>query len=234
MQIEIVIKRKEPGEKSYFQAFSYEGDGKLTVADFLAELNERADRRDRSGQKVRPITWEASCHEEKCGACAMVINGRPRLACGVFLKDAGKKGRVTIEPLSKFPVVRDLKVDRSSMFQMLKDMRLWLMERKEGNQEDDRRLGYEVSQCLQCGLCLEICPNFLSGHGFGGAPSLAAAYKVLSQERGGAHWKDVKEAYQRHFFAGCGKSLACASICPAHIPLAKIQARTNGMKNNEV
>ncbi len=230
MQIEIVIKRKEPGQASYFQAFSYEGDGKLTVADFLAELNERSDRRDRSGAPASRITWEASCHEEKCGACAMVVNGKPGLACGIFLKDAGKKGRITIEPLSKFPVVRDLKVDRSSMFRMLKDMRLWLLGRKEGNKEDDRRLGYEVSQCLQCGLCLEVCPNFLAGGDFGGAASLTAAYKVLSQERAGEHFDEVRKNYRRHFFGHCGKSLACVEICPAHIPLARVQARANKIK----
>ncbi len=231
MKIEIVIKRKEPESASYFQAFLYEGDGKLTVADYLAELNSREPRLDRSGRPASRITWEASCHEEKCGACAMVVNGRPCLACGLFLKDAGKKGRITIEPLSKFPVVRDLKVDRASMFRMLKNMRAWLLARKDGAAEDDRRLGYTVSQCLQCGCCLEVCPNFLSGREFGGAAALTAAYKVLSQERKGAHWEEVRKEYLAHFYKHCGKSFACVDVCPMHIPLDMVQARINKMKN---
>ena len=61
----------------------------------------------------------------KCGACAMRINGLPRLACSVFLRDC-KGSVVTLEPLSKFPLVKDLVVDRSVIFEALKRTKLWL------------------------------------------------------------------------------------------------------------
>ena len=56
----------------------------------------------------------------KCGACAMLINERPRLACSTFLHTL-KGSTITLEPLSKFPLVRDLIVDRSNLFENLKN-----------------------------------------------------------------------------------------------------------------
>ena len=96
-----------------------------TVADLLRSLNEQEEIKDASGEIADPVGWECSCLEKKCGACAMLINGRPALACGVFLKIAAsepskrgfrKRGEVVLEPLSRFPVVRDLMVDRRDVY----------------------------------------------------------------------------------------------------------------------
>ena len=85
MTIEISVKRqKNRDEKSYIQKFIYTGDGNLTVADWLTEINQTEAKTDR-------IAWECGCLEKKCGACAMLVNGYPTLACSVFLKKAVKK-----------------------------------------------------------------------------------------------------------------------------------------------
>ena len=93
----------------------------------------------------------------------MRINGIPRLACSVFLKDVVRHGKILLEPLSKFPLVKDLIVDRSSMFETLKRMRIWMQEKEDSSYAQDCNLQYQAGQCLQCGCCLEICPNFLAG-----------------------------------------------------------------------
>ena len=36
------------------------------------------------GQKTTPVTWDMNCLEEVCGACSMVINGRPRQSCSAL------------------------------------------------------------------------------------------------------------------------------------------------------
>lgn len=64
-----------------------------------------------------------------CGACAMVINGVPRLACSAFLRDI-KGDELTLEPLSKFPVIDDLIVDRSIIESNLHRARAYLGEYK--------------------------------------------------------------------------------------------------------
>ena len=97
----------------------------ISVATVLKELNSRTPLKDNSGTIVTPISWECSCMVRKCGACAMLINERPRLACSTFLHML-KGSTIILEPLSKFPLVRDLIVDRSNLFENLKKLNLWL------------------------------------------------------------------------------------------------------------
>ena len=90
MTIEISVKRqKNRDEKSYIQKFIYTGDGNLTVADWLTEINQTEAKTDR-------IAWECGCLEKKCGACAMLVNGYPTLACSVFLKKAVKHEKILL------------------------------------------------------------------------------------------------------------------------------------------
>lgn len=228
MQILIQIKRQENETAApYLDEFLYEGDGKLTIADFLSELNEQSPLRNKKGDTVRKIKYESSCHEKKCGACAMVINGRPALACSVFLCNIVKSGKITIEPLSKFPVVCDLVVDRKSMFQKLETMRLWLTEKEEDDSHWDRSLQYSSGQCMMCGLCLEICPNYRPHTPFAGAASMVHAFKMLEQNEKGEHLDEIKKTYAEHFLHHCSQSLSCQTICPAGLPLGELQSRAN-------
>ena len=88
-------------------------------------LNSRTPLKDNSGTIVTPISCECSCMVRKCGSCAMLMNERPRLACSTFLHTL-KGSTITLEPLSKFPLVRDLIVDRSILFENLKKLNRWL------------------------------------------------------------------------------------------------------------
>ena len=118
MKIEISVRRqKSRDEKPYIQKFHYTGDGNLTVADWLREVNQTETKADR-------IAWECGCLEKKCGACAILVNGSPVLACSVFLKKAVKRGKIILEPFQKFPLIKDLVVDRSSVFDAIKHMKV--------------------------------------------------------------------------------------------------------------
>ena len=64
-----------------------------------------------------------------CGSCAMVINSQPKLACQTFLNEEimiKEYGEITIEPLSKFPVIKNLKVDKSKLHNDLIECEQWL------------------------------------------------------------------------------------------------------------
>lgn len=237
MKIKIIIQRQENAQsKPYFQSFSYEGEGAMTIADFLSELNERDPLLTTEGQPAARISFQTSCHEKKCGACAMLINGTPRLACSVFLAGAVQKnGTVTLAPLSKFPVIKDLTTDRKETFNMLEKMQVWLTQKGENEAGWDRELQYQAGQCLACGCCLEVCPNYLAGNVFGGAAAMVQAYKVMEQDGNDSHQADLRKMYEEHFFAGCSQSLACVRACPAKLPLDSIQARANAhfLKNKK-
>src|SRR2546425_4734875 len=62
--------------------------------------------------------------EEVCGSCAMLINGKARMACSALVDSLAQP--IRLEPLTKFPVVRDLAVDRSVMFESLKRVKAWV------------------------------------------------------------------------------------------------------------
>ena len=107
-----ILRRGSAAEKAYWEDFPYETEeSAATAATALTDLNARG----------ADIAWECSCLQKKCGACAMVINGRPQLACAARLIDFSRQ-EIMIEPLRKFPVVCDLVVDRSILFENLKTL----------------------------------------------------------------------------------------------------------------
>ena len=219
-----ITRRKGAGDKPYVLSVPFETkDENATVATALTAINADPSRRDISGQPFEPISWECSCLQKRCGACAMVINGRPMLACDARLKELSKNGTVTVEPLKKFPVVADLTVDREPMFAALNELKLWL-ESDGAVKAQNTALAFEASRCLQCGCCLEICPNFYAGGKFFGTAAAVPTARVIAAA------KDASEAargYKKHFYNGCGKSLACRNICPAGIDIDALLVNSN-------
>ena len=122
------------------------------------------------GKNSTPVAWQCNCLEEVCGACSMVINGRVRQACSALVDNLLKDNPSGFElrPLSKFPVVRDLCVDRSRMFRALERVKAWVpvddyYNRGPGPRElqDEQEVRYPLSECMTCGCCLEACPQYV-------------------------------------------------------------------------
>jgi succinate dehydrogenase / fumarate reductase iron-sulfur subunit len=231
MNYQIRIKRqKGQNQQSYWQTFTYHANSgeKETIATVLTAVANRQIDRDNDGNILEPIGWECSCLQKKCGSCAMVIDGRPGLACDFFLQMHKGKKPIVLEPLHKFPVVRDLIVDRSVMRENLKKLQAWM--ETEASASDERRgeLMYDASRCLQCGCCLEVCPNFCAGETFFGAAGAVPVSRIIY-----ASAKDdrtnSKRNYKEHFYQGCGKSLACMDICPAGIKMDRMLSNTNAL-----
>ena len=222
----VILRRKSAEDTPYWESFDYApqsaGD---TVATALTWLNLQAPMRNSDGQATTAIRWQCSCLQKKCGACAMVVNGRPMLACAANLAALGDV--VKVEPLRKFPLVADLIVDRSILFENLKTIGAWLTE--DADFPDGKRtLAYQASTCLQCGCCLEICPNYYVGGSFFGMAAMPIATRLLSAEDKEARKSIVKE-YNRHVYAGCGKSMACRDVCPAKLDTQEVLAASNAM-----
>ena len=222
----IILRRKNRESTPYWQHFTYEPrSADDSVASALTELNQQNDLRDANGNPADPIIWECSCLQKKCGACAMVINNRPGLACGSRLSSYKKV--IKIEPLRKFPVIADLMVDRSIMFENLKNLQLWFTENVFGK-DKVMSLAYNASRCLQCGCCLEVCPNFQIDGKFTGTAAAVPMTRVLAQLPE-SQKKAMTEAYSLHVYEGCGKSLACRNICPAGLDIDEILLNSNAI-----
>jgi succinate dehydrogenase / fumarate reductase iron-sulfur subunit len=155
----------------------------------------------------------------------MRINGLPRLACSTFLNSL-KSSTITLEPMSKFPLVRDLIVDRSILFAHLKKLNLWL-ESEAYMTEWTHEQRFQSARCLMCGCCLEVCPNFSTEGDFAGAIAAVNAFRILNEEQETGHHKEISAEYRKRYFEGCGKSLACQNICPAGLPVEELIVRSN-------
>ena len=217
-----ILRRRSAEEKPYWEDFSYETqDAGATVATALSSLHAE-NRVCASKEEFRPVMWEHSCLQKRCGACAMVINGRPSLACDTKLADLSGD-TVTLEPLKKFPVVEDLLVDRTVMMDTLKKLSVWL---DGAAAEGGENMAFDASCCLQCGLCLEVCPNFAPYGKFAGMAGMAPLARLIAQLPKEQRSK-VAGDYTKHVFEGCGKSLACRDICPAKINIENLMVRSN-------
>src|ERR1019366_1366247 len=129
---------------------------------------------DRYGKQTMPITYDSNCLEEVCGSCAMRINGRAAMACSRLLRTPGET--VRLEPLSRFPVVRELIVDRSVLFENLKRVKAWVPVDGTYDLGPGPRVAsavqeqaYPLSRCISCCLCLEVCPQMTGETRFVGA-----------------------------------------------------------------
>lgn len=210
----VKIKRQNaPDSTSYWQSFVYDGPAHVTVSAVLDALNYTDDLFDSEGEPASRIRWECSCMQAMCGGCAMVINGVPALACSTFA-DTVKGEELVLEPLSKFPVVADLIVDRSSIYENLIQAKAYL-EEVAASVRRQHKQQYSVAKCLKCGLCLEVCPNYRPGGDFFGAVLANESYLVASQSLKGS--TEVIKEYKTHFGAECSKALSCQSVCPVGI-----------------
>ena len=210
----VTIKRQRDAQSEpYWQSFLYDGPLHVPVSAVLDALNYTDDLFDVDEKPAARIRWECSCMQAMCGGCAMVINGVPALACATFVDEVKGKDLV-LEPLSKFPVVADLIVDRSSIYENLNRASAFL-ERRAASDAGKHGQQYSIAKCLKCGLCLEVCPNYHPGGAFYGAILANESYLIATQSAD--EDAQVIQEYKKHFGAGCSKALSCQSVCPVGI-----------------
>jgi succinate dehydrogenase / fumarate reductase iron-sulfur subunit len=162
----------------------------------------------------------------------MLINGRARMACSTLIDTLQKEhpGQpIRLAPLSKFPIVRDLAVDRSVLFENLKVVKAWVpidgtYDLGPGPRQlpEVQEARYPLSNCISCTICMEVCPQFSQSTNFVGAATIAQARffnmdpagSVLKQERLRALAGDggIQE---------CGFAQNCVEACPKQLPLTE-------------
>src|ERR1043166_3801216 len=117
------IRRRENPKSSWrWEEFELTWKPGMNVISAMMEI--AANPVTRAGTATTPIAYDSNCLEEVCGSCAMRINGRARMACSALVDKLDQP--IRIEPLSKFPIVRDLAVDRSVLFENLKRVKAWV------------------------------------------------------------------------------------------------------------
>lgn len=186
------------------------------------------------GQPTTAPVWDSGCLEEICGACTMLINGQARPACSALVDRISPDGEpITLQPLSKFPVVRDLYVDRSRLFEDLKRARAWVPI--DGTYDlgpgppvspQLQQERYILSRCISCAACLEACPQYLPANSFVGA-AVISQVRLFNEHPTGAALKEQRMAVMtgEGGVHNCSKAGNCVQVCPKDIPLLESIAR---------
>ncbi len=227
------IKRQgSPSEKAYWEEFELPWKPGMNVISAMMDI--AANPVTREGKPSKPVTYDSNCLEEVCGSCAMLINGRARMACSALVDRLEQP--IRLEPLSKFPVVRDLSVDRSVLFENLKRVKAWVPVDGTYDLGSGPRIfpqqqeeAYPLSRCISCCCCMEVCPQFNESTGFVGAATIAQVKLFNSHPTG----KGLKEE-RLHALMGdggiqeCGYAQNCVEICPKDIPLTTAIADVGG------
>lgn len=180
------------------------------------------------GKKTTPVVWDCNCLEEVCGACSMVINGRVRQACTALVDPLlAKSDTIDLKPMGKFPVIRDLFVDRTRMFEALKRVRAWIPVDTYNPLGEGPRLSpveqevnYPLSRCMTCGCCLEVCPQVNDHSDFIGPQAIAQAVLFNNHPTGRMSAKERLEALMAPGgIQDCGNAQNCVKVCPKEVPL---------------
>ena len=188
---------------------------------------------NREGFSTTPVAWEQGCLEEVCGSCSMLINGKPRQACTALIESLIQEtGNMTIvlAPFTKFPLIKDLVVDRTQMFEALKKIKGWIsVDGTWDTQESGAKISpevqealYKLSTCMTCGCCSESCPQVSDRSSFMG-PATMSQIRFFNANPTGALQKSqrLRAALDHDGIAGCGNAQNCARVCPKKIPLTE-------------
>jgi succinate dehydrogenase / fumarate reductase, iron-sulfur subunit len=224
--IHLKIKRQAtPDSKSFWEEFSLPWKAGMNITSCFMEIAANPVTKD--GKATTPVSYDSSCLEEICGSCAMLINGKARMACSALVDQLDQP--IRIEPFSKFPVIRDLQVDRSVLFENLKAVKAWVPV--DGSYDlgpgprmlpEEQEEAYPLSRCISCCCCMEACPQFNESTGFVGAATIAQARLFNLHPTG----KSLKTE-RLHALMGdggiqeCGYAQNCVEVCPKDIPLTK-------------
>ncbi len=220
-----VLRQETPLHEPYWESFRYDGPMDNTVAGLLDYINFHDDIINDQGERTTRIGWECSCIQGICGACAMLVNDKPSLACEAFLRDI-EEPEITLKPLSRFPTVHDLVVDRSSIHESLMDNNVYIGEYSPAENTDVWQ-DYAVAKCIKCGLCLEVCPKYTDGRRFYGAPFANDCYLVAARNR--EKTGEIAEIYEEHFQRECAYDLACDKVCPVGIKITASMKMLNAL-----
>ncbi len=244
-----VLRQDAPGEPSYLQRHRIAREADMNVISVLQRIAAQA--RTVEGEKVPPVAWDCNCLEEVCGACPMVVNGRVRQACTALVDKllVETPGEIELPPMDKFPVVRDLVVNRRRLFRALEKLKTWIpvdgyYDAGPGPKisPEEQQVAYPLSECMSCGCCLDACPQYvkveLERHegetdeqfrareqaefdtSFVGAHAMSQVMLFNQNPTGKLNAGERLDLLMEPGgIQNCGNAQNCVSVCPKKIPL---------------
>jgi len=250
-----VLRQDRPSQESYWQSFCLDREPGMNVTSILQQIATKPSTVN--GEHVSPVAYDANCLEEVCGSCTMLINGRVRQACSALVDQLlqDHPDGIELRPLAKFPVVRDLMVDRRRLFRALEKLQCWIpvdgyYDAGPGprQSQEQQQQAYPLSECMSCGCCLEACPQYTKvevqpeaaetneqfrqredetfDRRFIGAHAMNQGVLMNSHPTGAmTATQRIEAMIAEGGIQNCGKAANCQAVCPKEIPLVKSWGR---------
>jgi len=211
---------RKPGDVPRLQDYRIEEAEGMTLFIALTEIRERQDP---------SLQFDFVCRAGICGSCAMMINGRPGLACRTVTKGLGPV--TTLAPLPVFELIGDLSVNTGKWMRAMSErLRTWVHTKQAeadlGRIEEpmDPALAekiYELDRCIECGCCVAGCGTARMRPDFVGAVGLAKIARFRLDPRDTRSDADYYELVgDDNGVFGCMSLLACHDVCPKNLPLS--------------
>jgi fumarate reductase iron-sulfur subunit len=209
----------DPASVPHLQSYELEQSAGMTLFIALTEIREKQDP---------SLQFDFVCRAGICGSCAMVINGRPGLACRTLTKDIGPD--ITLAPLPFFELIGDLSVNTGKWMRQLSErLEAWchvkqqeidLTRLEERMEPELAEQIFELDRCIECGCCVAGCGTARMRKDFAGAVGInkIARFRLDPRDvRTDADYYEVIGNDDGVF--GCMSLLGCHDVCPKDLPL---------------
>jgi fumarate reductase iron-sulfur subunit len=210
---------QQPAQAPHWQTYELDDAAGMTLFIALTEIREKLDP---------SLQFDFVCRAGICGSCAMLVNGRPALACKTLTQSLG--AAFTLAPLPVFELIGDLSVNTGKWMRgMSERLQTWVHQQQA--QIDLTRLEermepglaeqiYELERCIECGCCVSACGTAHMREDFVGAVGLnkIARFRLDPRDaRDDADFYDLVGDDDGVF--GCMSLLGCHDVCPKQLPL---------------
>ena len=231
-----IWRQKTAEDKGGFQNYEVSDiSPDMSFLEMIDVLNEDITRKGDD-----PVHFDHDCREGICGACSMVINGKPHgpksaiTTCQLHMRSFNDGDTITIEPwrAAAFPVIKDLVVDRSAMDRIMQAG--GYVNINTGGTPDANEIpipkyiadsAMDAAQCIGCGACVAACKN-ASAMLFTSAKISQLSLLPQGKTESFSRVENMMAQMDAEGFGACTNTGACEAECPKEISLVHI-ARAN-------
>ena len=222
ISLEVFRYRPEQEDEPTFQTYEVPYREDWVVLDALNYIKDQIDG---------TLTYRWSCRMGVCGSCGMMVNGEPKLTCAAFLRDY-HPALIRVEPLSYFPVIRDLVINMEGFLDKLTEVKAWLVPKEEKPVSEGEHLQTpaelakykDFSMCINCMLCYSACPVFGHHEEFLGPAVIALAQRYNLDSRDGGADERAEAIFSHEGIWECTFVGDCSRVCPKNVdPAGAIQ-----------
>ncbi len=220
-KLKVSILRYDPhikDDKARMEVFEVEEAPGMTLYIVLNDIRKHMDN---------SLKFDFVCRAGICGSCAMLINGRPGLACSALTSKM--ESDITLAPLPTFELIGDLSVFTGNWMRGLNEhLETWI------HTESDKDFNileevmepelaeeiYELDRCIECGCCVAGCGTMQMNENFLGAVGLNKIARYQLDPRDKREDEDYYELVgDEDGVFGCMTLLGCEDVCPKNLPL---------------